>query len=140
MRSIILATQRITYGERAHLVSKDCGALVATRLLSSPKSISFHSTRLDFVTSVMLCCKPSSLQVPGRVEADFGRLDGNTQELYYVLQKCTPVAADDNPEIMDLVNSSAPRLPRFSEEDIAGSELRWKLHTGKTEAGLIMLE
>ncbi|KAL4318531.1 hypothetical protein GQ457_18G014640 [Hibiscus cannabinus] len=98
MRSINLATQRITYGERAHLVSKDSGALVATSRFWP-------------------------------------------QELYYGLQKCTPVAADDNPEITDLVNSSAPRLPRFSsEEDIAGSELQWKFHTGKTEAGLIMLE
>ena len=65
---------------------------------------------------------PVKSQVPGRAEADFGRFDVKTvvRKVYTMFSgSLPPVAADDNQEIMDLVDSSTPLPPWFSEEDLA---------------------
>ncbi|XP_039014667.1 uncharacterized protein LOC120144751 [Hibiscus syriacus] len=60
--------------------------------------------------------------IPGRAEADFGRFDSKTvvRKIYIMFSGSeSPVAASDNQEIMDLVDSSTLLPPRLSEEDIA---------------------
>ncbi|KAM7276316.1 hypothetical protein ACFE04_018182 [Oxalis oulophora] len=63
----------------------------------------------------------SRWQVPGRAEADFGRLDIKTvvKNIYILFSKSEiPTAAPDQ-EIMDLVEPSTSLPPWFSEEDLA---------------------
>ncbi|XVE66210.1 hypothetical protein DITRI_Ditri08aG0062300 [Diplodiscus trichospermus] len=120
---------------KAHLVGKDFGAFVAAML-----GILYP----DRVASIILLGVPfllpglSPLQtqlpllppgfymlrwmVPGRAEADFGRFDAKTvvRKVYTMFSgSLPPVAVDETQEILDLVDSSAPLPPWFSEEDLA---------------------
>ncbi|KAL1106019.1 hypothetical protein V6Z11_D04G172600 [Gossypium hirsutum] len=57
---------------------------------------------------------------PGRAEADFGRFDAKTiiRNIYILFSGIElPIAGDDE-EIMDLVDSSTPLPPWFTEEDL----------------------
>jgi len=57
---------------------------------------------------------------PGRAEADFGRLDAKTvvRNVYILFSKPEiPIAREDQ-EIMDMVESSTPLPPWFTEEDL----------------------
>ncbi|KAL0442804.1 UNVERIFIED_CONTAM: Epoxide hydrolase A [Sesamum latifolium] len=60
-------------------------------------------------------------QEPGRAEADFGRLDAKTvvRNVYIMFSKSEVPIAQENQEIMDLVEPSAPLPPWFTEEDLA---------------------
>ncbi|XP_020541028.1 epoxide hydrolase A [Jatropha curcas] len=63
----------------------------------------------------------SKWQEPGRAEADFGRFDAKTvvRNIYILFSKSEIPIADENQEIMDLVEPSTP-LPSWSkEEDLA---------------------
>ncbi|MCD7459935.1 hypothetical protein HAX54_042350 [Datura stramonium] len=58
---------------------------------------------------------------PGRAEADFGRLDAKTvvRNVYILFSRSEIPIADENQEIMDIVQPSTPLPPWFSEEDLA---------------------
>lgn len=60
-------------------------------------------------------------QKPGRAEADFGRFDNKTvvRNVYILFSRSEIPIARENQEIMDLVDSSTPLPPWFSEEDLA---------------------
>lgn len=60
-------------------------------------------------------------RVPGRAEADFGRLDAQTvvRNVYILFSGSELPTAAENQEIMDLVDSSTPLPSWFSEEDLA---------------------
>ncbi|XP_052182346.1 uncharacterized protein LOC127795001 [Diospyros lotus] len=57
---------------------------------------------------------------PGRAEADFGRFDAKTvvRNIYILFSKSEIPIAAENQEIMDLVESSTPLPPWFTEEDL----------------------
>ncbi|XP_062013212.1 uncharacterized protein LOC133729664 isoform X2 [Rosa rugosa] len=57
---------------------------------------------------------------PGRAEADFGRLDAKTvvRNVYILFSRSELPIAAENQEIMDLVDSSTPLPPWFTEEDL----------------------
>ncbi|PRQ28886.1 putative soluble epoxide hydrolase [Rosa chinensis] len=59
-------------------------------------------------------------QEPGRAEADFGRLDAKTvvRNIYILFARSELPIAAENQEIMDLVDSSTPLPPWFTEEDL----------------------
>lgn len=61
------------------------------------------------------------LQEPGRAEADFGRLDAKTvvRNVYILLSRSEIPIANEDQEIMDIVQPSTPLPPWFSEEDLA---------------------
>jgi len=61
------------------------------------------------------------LQESGRAEADFGRLDAKTvvRNIYILFSRSEIPIAEENQEIMDLVEPSAPLPPWLSEEDLA---------------------
>ncbi|KAK4589992.1 hypothetical protein RGQ29_020532 [Quercus rubra] len=58
---------------------------------------------------------------PGRAEADFGCLDAKTivRNIYILFSRSEIPMAAENQEIMDLVDSSTPLPPWFTEEDLA---------------------
>ncbi|KAK4271510.1 hypothetical protein QN277_020196 [Acacia crassicarpa] len=58
---------------------------------------------------------------PGRAEADFGRFDTKTvlKNIYILFSRSEIPIAEENQEIMDLVDPSTPLPPWFSEEDLA---------------------
>ncbi|XP_004293561.1 PREDICTED: bifunctional epoxide hydrolase 2-like [Fragaria vesca subsp. vesca] len=57
---------------------------------------------------------------PGRAEADFGRFDAKTvvRNVYILFSRSELPIAAKNQEIMDLVDSSTPLPPWFTEEDL----------------------
>ncbi|CAI9760310.1 unnamed protein product [Fraxinus pennsylvanica] len=60
-------------------------------------------------------------QEPGRAEADFGRYDAKTvvRNIYIMFSRSEIPIAQENQEIMDLVEPSTPLPSWFSEEDLA---------------------
>ncbi|KAI4296694.1 hypothetical protein L6164_036634 [Bauhinia variegata] len=60
-------------------------------------------------------------QEPGRAEADFGRFDAKTvvRNIYILFSRSEIPIAQENQEIMDLVEPSTPLPPWFTEEDLA---------------------
>ncbi|MED6183953.1 hypothetical protein PIB30_042693 [Stylosanthes scabra] len=60
-------------------------------------------------------------QEPGRAEADFGRFDAKTvvRRIYTLFSRSEIPIAQENQEILDLVDSSTPLPPWFTEEDLA---------------------
>ncbi|KAJ9566587.1 hypothetical protein OSB04_002553 [Centaurea solstitialis] len=60
-------------------------------------------------------------QEPGRAEADFGRLDAKTvvRNIYILFSKSEVPIANENQEIMDLVEPTTPLPTWFTEEDLA---------------------
>ncbi|KAH0697138.1 hypothetical protein KY289_014620 [Solanum tuberosum] len=58
---------------------------------------------------------------PGRAEADFGRLDAKTivRNVYILFSRSEIPIANEDQEIMDIVQPSTPLPPWFSEEDLA---------------------
>ncbi|XP_022142308.1 bifunctional epoxide hydrolase 2-like isoform X2 [Momordica charantia] len=58
---------------------------------------------------------------PGRAEADFGRFDAKTvvRNVYILFSKSEIPIAQENQEVMDLVDPSTPLPPWFTEEDLA---------------------
>ncbi|KAF9608346.1 hypothetical protein IFM89_009281 [Coptis chinensis] len=62
----------------------------------------------------------SRWQKPGRAEADFGRLEVRTvvRNIYILFSKSDIPIAEENKEIMDLVDPSTPLPSWFTEEDL----------------------
>nr|KYP53253.1 Epoxide hydrolase 2 [Cajanus cajan] len=60
-------------------------------------------------------------QEPGRAEADFGRLDAKTvvRNIYILFSRSEIPIANENQEIMDLVEPDTPLPSWFTEEDLA---------------------
>ncbi|MED6195493.1 hypothetical protein PIB30_038342 [Stylosanthes scabra] len=60
-------------------------------------------------------------QEPGRAEADFGRFDAKTvvRRIYTLFSRSEIPIAQENQEILDLVDSSTPLPPWFTEDDLA---------------------
>ncbi|XP_076885432.1 epoxide hydrolase 2-like isoform X3 [Bidens hawaiensis] len=58
---------------------------------------------------------------PGRAEADFGRLDAKTvvRNVYILFSRDEIPIANQNQEIMDIVDESTPLPPWFTEEDLS---------------------
>lgn len=63
----------------------------------------------------------NSLQEPGRAEADFGRFDAKTvvKKVYILFSRSEIPIAEENQEVMDMVDPSTPLPPWFTEEDLA---------------------
>lgn len=63
----------------------------------------------------------SRFGIPGRAEADFGRLDAKTvvRNVYILFSRSELPIANEDQEIMDIVQPSTPLPPWFSEEDLA---------------------
>ncbi|KAG8385599.1 hypothetical protein BUALT_Bualt03G0061900 [Buddleja alternifolia] len=59
-------------------------------------------------------------QKPGRAEADFGRFDSKTivRNIYILFARSEIPIAEENQEIMDMVDSSTPLPPWFTDEDL----------------------
>ncbi|KAI6703791.1 hypothetical protein NL676_012927 [Syzygium grande] len=71
----------------------------------------------------------SRWRVPGRAEADFGRLDAKTvvRNIYILFSRSEIPIAAENQEIMDIVNPSTPLPPWFTEGDLEEyGSLYWK--------------
>ncbi|KAL9234078.1 hypothetical protein vseg_008990 [Gypsophila vaccaria] len=66
-------------------------------------------------------CYISRWQEPGRAEADFGRFDAKTvfRKIYILFSKSEMPIAEDDQEILDLVDSSIPPPSWLTEDDIA---------------------
>ncbi|KAK9714714.1 hypothetical protein RND81_06G114100 [Saponaria officinalis] len=66
-------------------------------------------------------CYVSRWQEVGRAEADFGRFDAKTvvRKIYILFSKNEMPTAEENQEILDLVDSSTPLPPWLFEDDIA---------------------
>nr|XP_043621629.1 AB hydrolase superfamily protein YfhM-like [Erigeron canadensis] len=60
-------------------------------------------------------------QVPGRAEADFGRLDAKTvvRNIYILFSRSENPIATESQEIMDIVDPSTPLPSWFTEEDLS---------------------
>ncbi|XVE49901.1 hypothetical protein DITRI_Ditri01bG0119000 [Diplodiscus trichospermus] len=120
---------------KAHFVGKDFGAIVAAMLaMLHPDRLSciillgvpFLVPGLSPLQSQLPLIPPGFYMqrwmVPGRAEADFGRFDEKTvvRKVYTMFSgSLPPVAADDNQEIMDLVDLYTPLPSWFTEEDLA---------------------
>ncbi|KAL2473266.1 alpha/beta-hydrolase superfamily protein [Forsythia ovata] len=116
---------------KVFLVSKDFGAAVVSTF------VLLHQERVSgFVTLGVPFMPPrppiyhkllpegfyiSRWQEPGRAEADFGRLDAKTvvRNIYILFSRSEIPIAQENQEIMDLVEPSTPLPSWFSEEDLA---------------------
>ncbi|CAA0817891.1 alpha/beta-Hydrolases superfamily protein [Striga hermonthica] len=63
----------------------------------------------------------SRWKIPGRAEADFGRFDAKTvvRKVYIMFSKSELPIAQENQEIMDLVEPNDPLPHWFTEEDLA---------------------
>lgn len=63
----------------------------------------------------------SRWQEPGRAEADFGRFDAKTvvKKVYILFSRSEIPIAEENQEVMDMVDPSTPLPPWFTEEDLA---------------------
>ncbi|XAR59142.1 Soluble epoxide hydrolase [Bertholletia excelsa] len=116
---------------KVFLVGKDFGAPVAYLIAL------LHPNRVSGVVTLGLPFMPprppnhnrglpegfyvSRWQEPGRAEADFGRFDAKTvvRNIYILFSKSEIPVAEENQEIMDMVEPSTPLPPWFTEEDLA---------------------
>ncbi|KAK3002954.1 hypothetical protein RJ639_019757 [Escallonia herrerae] len=116
--------------DKAFLIGKDCGAW-PIYLLSL-----LHRTRVSGVVSLGVPFFPhrrrgyedlpegfyiSRWKQPGRAEADFSRFDVKTvlRNIYILFSRSEIPIAQKDQEIMDIVDSSSPLPPWFTEEDLA---------------------
>ncbi|KAH6773724.1 hypothetical protein C2S51_012128 [Perilla frutescens var. frutescens] len=116
--------------QKAFLVSKDFGARVAYLFAL------FHPERVCGVVTMGIPYLPPTpvnfldhlpegfyiarWQKPGRAEADFGRFDNKTvvRNIYILFSRSEIPIANEKQEIMDMVDSSTPLPPWFTEEDL----------------------
>ncbi|KAA0052704.1 hypothetical protein IC582_017919 [Cucumis melo] len=77
--------------------------------------------RINFIDYLPEGFYISRWQKPGRAEADFSRFDAKTvvRNVYILFSRSEIPIAQENQEIMDLVDSSTPLPPWFTEEDLA---------------------
>ncbi|KAG6383721.1 hypothetical protein SASPL_121308 [Salvia splendens] len=117
--------------QKAFLISKDFGARVAYLFaLIHPDRVCgvitmgvpyMPITRISFTDHLPEGFYIARWQKPGRAEADFGRFDNKTvvRNVYILFSRSEIPIAHENQEIMDIVDSSTPLPPWFSEEDLA---------------------
>lgn len=116
---------------KAFLVGKDFGAFIISLF------VILHEERVSgFVTMGVPFMLPgpsdydkylsegfyiSRWREPGRAEADFGRFDTKTvvRKIYILFSRSEIPIADENQEILDLVEPSTPLPFWFSEKDLA---------------------
>ncbi|XP_057764571.1 uncharacterized protein LOC130985560 isoform X1 [Salvia miltiorrhiza] len=113
------------------LIGKDFGAMVASlfTLLHQDRVLSFVTIGVPFMPP-----RPPShhndlpegfyitrWKEPGRAEADFARLDAKTvvRNVYILFSRSEIPIANENQEIMDLVEPSTPLPSWFTEDDLA---------------------
>ncbi|XP_060191186.1 uncharacterized protein LOC132621070 [Lycium barbarum] len=114
------------------LVAKDFGAELAQILVLLHPERTSHRSRHSgspftplgprkFVEALPEGLYISRWQEPGRAEADFGRFDFKTvlRNIYILFSRNDIQIAALNQEIMDLVDSSTPLPPWFSDEDLS---------------------
>ncbi|KAF9608340.1 hypothetical protein IFM89_009275 [Coptis chinensis] len=117
---------------KAFFVGKDFGASVAyTFSILHPERVQGVVTLgIPFIPSALVGQLFSSLpqgfyvmrwRIPGRAEADFGRFDVKTviKKIYIMFTSSDLQVAEDNQEVMDLVDSSTPLPSWFTEEDLS---------------------
>ncbi|XP_076885431.1 epoxide hydrolase 2-like isoform X2 [Bidens hawaiensis] len=77
--------------------------------------------RESFLTELPEGCYLNRWRKPGRAEADFGRLDAKTvvRNIYILFSRNEIPIANENQEIMDIVDASSPLPPWFTEEDLS---------------------
>ncbi|XP_022845670.1 uncharacterized protein LOC111368578 [Olea europaea var. sylvestris] len=116
---------------KVFLVSKDFGSAVVSIF------VLLHQERVSGFVTLGVPFRPPRLpthhkllpegfyisrwQEPGRAEADFGRLDAKTvvRNIYIMFSRSEIPIAQENQEIMDIVEPSTPLPSWFSEEDLA---------------------
>ncbi|CAK9152506.1 unnamed protein product [Ilex paraguariensis] len=115
---------------KVFLIAKDFGALVAYGFaLLHPERVSGVVTMgVPFMPPQPLAYHEelpegfyiSRWKEPGRAESDFGRFDSKTvvRNIYIMFSKCEIPIAQENQEIMDLVEPSHSLPPWFTEEDL----------------------
>ncbi|XP_060194790.1 uncharacterized protein LOC132623993 [Lycium barbarum] len=116
---------------KVFLIGKDFGSIVISRF------VTLYEVRVSgFVVMGVPFLPPQPLEFkqgipegfyisrfgePGRAEADFSRLDAKTvvRNVYILFSRSELPIANENQEIMDIVQPSTPLPPWFSEEDLA---------------------
>nr|XP_016440923.1 PREDICTED: bifunctional epoxide hydrolase 2-like [Nicotiana tabacum] len=116
---------------KAFLIGKDFGSIVISRFVNlyEERVSGFIVMGVPFWPPHPLKFKedlPEGFYIsrwgePGRAEADFGRLDAKTvvRNVYILFSRSQVPIANENQEIMDIVQPSTPLPPWFSEEDLA---------------------
>lgn len=71
--------------------------------------------------ALYICLYILMYQEPGRAEADFGRFDAKTvvRNVYILFSRSEMPIANENQEIMDLVEPDTPLPSWFTEEDLS---------------------
>ncbi|KAK6149876.1 hypothetical protein DH2020_017401 [Rehmannia glutinosa] len=90
--------------------------------LSDPPPEPEKATFSDLFADLLALLDALSIpKKPGRAEADFGRLDSKTvvRNIYILFSRTEIPIAHENQEIMDIVDSSTPLPPWFTDEDLA---------------------
>ncbi|KAL8235586.1 hypothetical protein R6Q59_016667 [Mikania micrantha] len=116
---------------KVFVIGKDFGAMVAyTFALFHPEKVTgiitlgvpfmrpgFHKTHLALPEGFYI----RRWQEPGRAEADFGRFDAKSvvRNIYILFSKSEIPMANENQEIMDLVDPTTPLPSWFTEDDLA---------------------
>ncbi|KAK4711216.1 hypothetical protein R3W88_005729 [Solanum pinnatisectum] len=115
---------------KVFLVGKDFGSFVVSyfSILHKERVSGFIVMGVPFLPPKPLEFKQglpegfyiSRFGVPGRAEADFGRLDAKTvvRNVYILFSRSELPIANEDQEIMDIVQPSTPLPPWFSEEDL----------------------
>ncbi|XP_060193765.1 uncharacterized protein LOC132623080 [Lycium barbarum] len=115
---------------KVFLVGKDFGSIVISRFVTlyEERVSGFISMGVPYLPPQPLQWKglPEGFYIsrfgePGRAEADFGRLDAKTvvRNVYILFSRSEIPIANEDQEIMDIVQPSTPLPPWFSEEDLA---------------------
>ncbi|XP_059292123.1 uncharacterized protein LOC132045541 isoform X3 [Lycium ferocissimum] len=115
---------------KVFLVGKDFGSIVSSRFVTlyEERVSGFIGMGVPYLPPQPLQFKglPEGFYVsrfgePGRAEADFGRLDAKTvvRNVYILFSRSEIPIANEDQEIMDIVQPSTPLPPWFSEEDLA---------------------
>ncbi|KAL3519708.1 hypothetical protein ACH5RR_017857 [Cinchona calisaya] len=115
---------------KVFLIAKDFGARVAYlfALLHPERVAGIVTLGIPFLPPKLPSLKeglPEGFYIarweePGRAEADFGRLDAKTvvRNIYILFSRSEIPIAEENQEIMDLVDASTPLPSWFTEEDV----------------------
>ncbi|KAL8467961.1 hypothetical protein ACS0TY_031273 [Phlomoides rotata] len=89
--------------------------------LSDPPPEPEKATFADLIADLLALLDALSIpKKPGRAEADFGRLDTKTvvRNIYILFSRSEIPIAHESQEIMDMVDSSTPLPPWFTDEDL----------------------
>ncbi|XP_058083214.1 uncharacterized protein LOC131231138 isoform X3 [Magnolia sinica] len=117
--------------QKAFLVAKDFGAITASlfAVIHPERLLGFIKLGVPFLIPGPEAIRQDLLpegfyvsrwQEPGRAEADFGRFDVKTvvRNIYILFSKSEIPIAEEDQEIMDLVDPSTPLPPWFTDDDL----------------------